>query len=152
VAPDTITLAASQAAGFSAQLDGASTQAVTWTLDPPLGSLSATTTYTAPNSISSPATVTFTATSTQNPNNSDSATIYLQSGVTFSISPSSAILTAGGSGTTFSANGYPYGTQWIDWTVTPEIGALQPMGAHPKYPPSFVRGYYRQTRGESESG
>jgi hypothetical protein len=139
VAPDTITLAASQAAGFSAQINGASTQAVTWTLDPPLGSLSATqgatTTYTAPSSISSPTTVTITATSTQNPNNSDSAIIYLQSGVTFSISPSSAILTAGGSGTTFSASGYPYGTQWIDWTVTPEIGALQPMGALAGYTP-----------------
>jgi hypothetical protein len=151
VAPDTITLAASQAAGFSAQINGGASPAVTWTLDPPLGSLTATqgatTTYTAPSSISSPTTVTITATSTQNPNNSDSAIIYLQSGVTFSISPSSAILTAGGSGTTFAANGYPYGTQWIDWTVTPEIGALQPMGAHPKYPPSFVRGYYRQRAG-----
>ncbi len=63
VSPSTATLTASQARQFTATVVNASSAAVTWSLNPSVGSISSTGLYTAPSLISSAQTVTVTVTS-----------------------------------------------------------------------------------------
>ncbi len=74
--PSTATLSSGQTAQFSATVTGSSNTAVTWSLNPPVGSLNAGL-YTAPASITSTQTVTVTATSAADSTKSASAVVTL---------------------------------------------------------------------------
>lgn len=93
ITPSTATLSNGQTAQFSATVTGSSNTAVTWSLNPPVGSLNAGV-YTAPASIGSAQTVTVTATSVADTSKSASAIVTLtpsSSGSTgMSIWPASA--------------------------------------------------------------
>lgn len=93
VTPAGINLAQSGTQQFSAMLNGTPTTAVTWTRSPAAGTLSPTGLYTAPASLSGSQTITITATSTEFPARSATATIVLANHFTLSLGASS---TAGG--------------------------------------------------------
>lgn len=75
-----------QTAQFSATVSGTSNTAVTWTLAPPVGTLSATGMYTAPASITATQTVTVTATSVADSTKSSSAVVTLLPSGQYSLS------------------------------------------------------------------
>ena len=78
VTPGSLTLTPSDAATFTATVTGAQNTDVIWSLSLALGSISAGGVYTAPASISAPATVTVTASSQQDPGKTATATIAIQ--------------------------------------------------------------------------
>jgi hypothetical protein len=67
VSPASVTLTASQTQQFTAEVSGTSNQAVTWSLNPAVGSITASGLYTAPAQISATRTVQVWATSQQDP-------------------------------------------------------------------------------------
>src|ERR1017187_101617 len=77
VAPASVTLTQSQSQTFSATMTDTGYTAVTWSLSPPVGSISPWGLYTAPASIWGSQTVTVIATSVANPTESASATVTL---------------------------------------------------------------------------
>lgn len=90
VTPSSVTLGASQTQAFTATVAGSGgsgvaaggpTTAVTWSLSPAVGTISAQGVYTAPATISTPQTVVVTATSTADPTKMASSTVLLSAGV-----------------------------------------------------------------------
>ena len=77
VSPGTASLGASATQQFTAAVTGASNTAVTWSLNPAVGAISASGVYTAPASISAGSTVQVKATSVADPTKSASATVTL---------------------------------------------------------------------------
>src|SRR4029077_15124026 len=75
--PSETTAIASEKVQFTARVTGSSNETVRWSIAPELGSISADGAYSAPASITSPNTVTVTATSQANPGLSASATVIL---------------------------------------------------------------------------
>jgi hypothetical protein len=106
--PGTVTLTPSQTQAFTAAVANTSNTAVTWSLNPAVGSISAGGLYTAPASITSAQTVTVTATSVADPTKSASSgvTIVPLVGATFYLAPASL----GGSD---SNNGLSPGVPWL---------------------------------------
>ncbi len=84
ITPQTATLSAAQTQQFTATVSNAANTAVTWTLTPAVGTISASGLYTAPDCIYSQRTVTVTATSVADATKSTSATITLITSNTFS--------------------------------------------------------------------
>ncbi len=80
MSPASATLSASQSQQFTATVTGSSNTAVTWSLSPAVGTISASGLYTAPGVIASAQTVTVTATSVADATKSASATVNLQPG------------------------------------------------------------------------
>src|ERR1035437_9802898 len=71
--PTTVSLTGSQAQQFTATVNGSSNTAVTWSVNPSVGTVSSTGLYTAPASIASAQNVPLTATSAADPTKSASA-------------------------------------------------------------------------------
>ena len=92
VTPGSVTLTPSQTQTFTAAVAGTSNAAVTWSLTPAVGNISATGVYTAPATVPSPGTLTVTATSVSDPTQSASATITIIPfvGALYYLSPASA--------------------------------------------------------------
>jgi hypothetical protein len=76
--PSTVTLPASQTQQFTATVTGSSNTAVTWSLSPAVGQISATGLYTAPASVASAQSVTVIATSAADSSKTGKATVSLQ--------------------------------------------------------------------------
>ncbi len=81
VNPPQMTLYAAQAQQFVANVAGSANPAVSWSLNPPIGSISSSGLYTAPSSLASAQTVTLTAISASNPSQSASATVSVPAGL-----------------------------------------------------------------------
>jgi hypothetical protein len=77
VSPPSATLTAGQTQQFTATVTGTTNTAVTWSISPSVGSISATGLYTAPASITSSQAVTVTATGVADATKSGSATVNL---------------------------------------------------------------------------
>ncbi len=88
VGPASVSLAAGKSATFAASVTGTGNSAVTWSLNPAVGSVT-NGVYTAPATIGSSQTVTITATSAANPAKAASATISLTPAVT--VAPPSSV-------------------------------------------------------------
>lgn len=82
VTPGSVSLSPSQTQMFSATVTGTTSTAVTWSLSPAVGSISATGLYTAPATVASSQTVTVTATSVADPSKAASASVALAPPVT----------------------------------------------------------------------
>ncbi len=80
VTPSIASLAATEAQQFTATVSGTANTAVTWTITPAIGSISAAGLYTAPSNINAAQTVTVQAASVADPTNSATATISLLPG------------------------------------------------------------------------
>ena len=90
VAPTSINLATLQTQTFTANFSDGSNPAVTWTISPATGSISAAGIYTAPATVPSPSTVTVTATSNSNASETASAVVTIEAatGATYYLSSS----------------------------------------------------------------
>jgi len=128
VAPGTATLSAAQAQQFSVSVSGASNTAVTWTLNPAVGTLS-NGLYTAPAFVTSSQTVTVTATSTADATKSAAAQITLQPTIAVSISPASASLSASQT-QQFTPTVTGTGTTTVTWSLNPSLGTISTAGLY----------------------
>ena len=77
VSPTAATLRAGQTQQFTATVSNSSNTAVTWSINPPLGSITSTGLYTAPASVTTASTVTITATSQADSSRFANATVAL---------------------------------------------------------------------------
>ena len=120
ISPTVATLYTSGTQQFTATVTSSSNTAVTWSINPAVGSVSAAGLYTAPSSIASQQTVTVTATSNADPSKTASATVTVKLPVSVSLSPSSVayncmqnpqltatVANTGNTAVTWSASGYP---------------------------------------------
>ena len=123
IAPNLVNLGAGQSQQFSVNVVASSTASINWTLSPNVGSL-LNGTYTAPNAISAPQTVTITATSTVDPTKSASAIVNLVPVVGVSVNPPSVSLGVGQQqGFVASVTGLT--NTAVNWTVSPSgVGTL----------------------------
>ena len=131
VSPASQSVTAGQAVQFTAKVTGSTNTGVTWTLSPNVGSI-VNGLYTAPGNLASQQTVTVTATSSAEPSASATASLSLKpvanpvsgpQGVSISVSPGTAALTAGQSAT-FSALVTGTSNTAVSWTLNPQVGTL----------------------------
>ena len=129
VAPASVTLTQSQSQTFSATMTDTGYTAVTWSLSPPVGSISPWGLYTAPASIWGSQTVTVIATSVANPTESASATVTLNPVAPLTVAPASVILTQSQT-QTFSATATNTGYTAVTWSISPPVGSISAWGLY----------------------
>ena len=132
VVPSFAVLQSNDSITFRAQLNGANSAAVVWSIAPPVGSISGGV-YTAPNAIQNPQTVVVTATSMANSTQTGNATISLlpkgsqgsgaAAPVTVTVNPSSVSLTAGQTAR-FSAVVSGTRNTGVTWSLSPSVGTM----------------------------
>ncbi len=135
VSPVSVGLASGESQQFSATVTGSSDTAVTWTVTPNVGAISASGLYTAPSPITRQQVVTVTARSTADSTKTATATVTLNPTVAITVSPPGATLTAGESqeftaavtGTTNTA---------VIWTINPAVGSISIAGVYTA--PGFI--------------
>jgi hypothetical protein len=130
IAPTTASLSANQTQQFTATVTGTTNTAVTWTMNPQVGTLSTSGLYTAPASITATQTVTVTATSAADTTKAANSTVTLNPPVVaVQVTPATAALTinqqqqftATVTGTTNTA---------VTWTMNPQAGTLSTSGLY----------------------
>ena len=121
LSPGNASLNGGQSTTFTPTVSGTSNTAVTWSLNPQVGTV-ANGVYQAPGIIPSLQTVTITATSAADSTKSASATVALQPiGVT--VGPTSASLVSGQSAT-FTASVTGTGNTGVTWSLNPAVGTV----------------------------
>jgi hypothetical protein len=121
VGPTAVSLGVGGSANFAASVTGTGNSAVTWSLNPSVGSI-VNGAYTAPASIGSPQTVTLTVASVEDPTRTATATITLTS-VSLSLSPGSALLD-GGQSATFTPLVSGSSNATVTWSLNPAVGTI----------------------------
>jgi hypothetical protein len=129
ITPAAVSLQATSTQQFTATVTGATNTAVTWSLSPSVGTISAAGLYTAPASLTAPQTVTITATSAADTSKSASATITLQPVVAVSVTPGNMSIpvsqtqqfTAAVTGATNTA---------VTWSLSPSVGTVSTTGLY----------------------
>lgn len=132
LSPSTSSLAANQSTQFTATVTGSSNTSVTWTLNPAVGSISASGLYTAPSSISSSQTITVRATSAADTSKVATASVTLNPSapvVNISLSPSTVSLLQGQS-QQFSASVTGSSNTSVNWSLSPQVGTLSASGLY----------------------
>jgi hypothetical protein len=130
VTPAQAALTASQSRIFVAQITGLSNNAVTWQLSPPVGSVGANGTYTAPVSLDSQQTVTLIATSVADSTQTASATITLLSTASVTVLPAWAVLYPE-EPQQFTATTSNAGTAGVTWSISPSgAGTIDGTGLY----------------------
>jgi len=129
LAPASVTLTQSQAQTFSATVTNTGNTAVTWSLSPLIGSITAAGLYTAPASISSFQTVTVTATSVADSTKSATATVALNPPVHVTVAPASVTLTQSQT-QSFSATVTNTGNTAVTWSLSPAAGSISAAGVY----------------------
>jgi hypothetical protein len=130
-----VTLTSGQTQQFTATLPSTDTKGVTWSMSPPVGTISTSGLYTAPATVTSAASVVMTATSNADSSNTSSAIVTLvANGV--QISPVFALMTPNTQPQQFSAAVAGSGSQAVTWAMSPQVGTLSPGGLYT--PPSSV--------------
>jgi hypothetical protein len=130
--PSTIQLRAGQTQQFTASVTDTGNSAVTWSLSPAAGSISASGLYTAPSTISTQQTVAVTATSVADPTKKATAAITLlppAQSVTISVSPTQVSLFAGQSAQ-FAATVSGTTNTAVTWTRSPAVGTVSSGGLY----------------------
>ena len=127
VGPASASLGAGASASFTAAVTGTSNTAVTWSISPAVGSVAGGV-YTAPNTVSSPQTVTIIATSMADSTKTASAAVSLiPVGVT--VGPASASLGIGASAT-FTAAVTGTSNTAVTWSLSPALGTIVSRSLH----------------------
>lgn len=132
IAPGTVTLQGGQTANFTAVVTGTANTAVTYTLSPPVGSISPTGVYTAPASISTQTTVLVTATSVADTARFATASITLQptaASISVTLSPQTASVFAGQT-VSFTATVTGASNTAVNYTLQPAIGSINAAGLY----------------------
>jgi len=127
--PSSVSLTQSLSQGFAAAVSGATNAAVTWSLTPAVGNISAAGLYTAPASISSAQTVTVTATSVADPAVTATSTIALVPPVSVAVSPGTVSLTTSQT-QTFSATVANTANTAVTWSLSPAVGVISATGVY----------------------
>ncbi|MBL8231014.1 MAG: SBBP repeat-containing protein [Bryobacterales bacterium] len=128
--PGTSSLQSAQQVTFSAIVTGTSNTAVTFAIQPAIGTITAAGLYTAPLSIAAQTTIVVTATSVADPSRFATATVILQPvGIGVTLSPSSVTLQAGQSAT-FTALVSGTGNTAITYSLEPQTGVITPGGVY----------------------
>jgi hypothetical protein len=124
-------MTAAQTQQFTAAVTGTTNTGVTWSMNPNIGTLSATGPYSAPAAISSSQTVTITAISVADPSKSATATVNLlpSAAVSVSLNPTFVML-ASGQRQQFAATVSGTSNTAVAWTVTPSIGTITDTGLY----------------------
>lgn len=130
VSPTTVTLGPGETKQFTAAVTGTGTYstAVTWSVSPSVGTISATGLYTAPTTAS--ASVTVTATSTSDTTKSGSATVNFSAAVTGVVVSPATVSIAPGEAKQFTAtvNGTGAYTNGVTWAVNNVAGGNATVG------------------------
>jgi len=134
VKADKASVSASETATFHATVENASTTAVTWSLNPMDGSVTADGVYTAPASIPAQRLVQVTATSLQDSTKSGNVSITLLPEVisldppTVNMGPSDSV--------TFTATLRPDAGPGVNWSLNPIVGTIDSHGVYNA--PAFI--------------
>ncbi len=121
VLPGSVSLTGGQSATFTPTVSGSSDTAVTWSINPAVGTINGGV-YQAPSVIGSQQTVTVTATSAADSTKSSSATVTLVP-VGITLGSTFASLGAGNSAT-FTATVTGSSNQAVTWSMNPLVGSL----------------------------
>jgi hypothetical protein len=119
--PDSASLVGGQSANFTATVGGTTNKAVTWSLNPQVGTITDGV-YRAPAIVASQQTVTITAASVENSQTTAIATVNLTP-VAVRLTPAMVSLGAGAS-STFTAAVTGSGNTGVNWSISPAIGTL----------------------------
>jgi hypothetical protein len=136
VIPANVNLPLGRSQQFTATVSNASNTGVTWSMNPQVGTLSATGLYTTPSGVSLQSAVAITATSIADPTKTSTATVTLAPPVSLQITPASVTLKAGQT-QQFTAVGNT-GTGALNWVVVPAVGTISKSGVYTA--PSTVAG------------
>ena len=129
VTPSTATLGAGQTQQFTASVTGLANTAVTWSLNPNVGTISPTGLYTAPANITGQQIVTLTATSAADSTRAANASITLTPSVSITISPTTASL-GGGDTQQFFALVVNTPNPAVTWSINPQAGTISSTGLY----------------------
>jgi len=132
--PASVSLTAGKTQQFVAQVTGSTNTAVTWSLSPAIGTISSTGTYLAPASVSSPVSVTVTATSVADPTRKATAVISINSSnasnAFISLSPT-FVTVRSRQNYQFTATPYGFANRTLLWTVvTADGGTITQSGLY----------------------
>jgi hypothetical protein len=116
VTPLRVSVRPDQKVQCAAAVTGVANTAVTWSISPQIGSISSTGIYT-PAPVSSPATITFTATSVANTAISASGSIIINPGILVTVTPATLQLSAGASAQ-FTASVSGSSNQSVAWSAS----------------------------------
>jgi hypothetical protein len=128
VTPSTHTMGSSQQQTFSANVTGTLNQAVTWSLNPAVGSINSGGVYTAPASVTVQQSVVVRATSVADTTKWNTATVTLLP-VSIGINPTTASLSAGEQ-RQFTATVSYAAKATVNWTRSPAVGTLGSSGIY----------------------
>ncbi len=130
ILPIQVSLTASQRRTFVARVTNSTNPAVTWSLNPGLGSVDANGVYTAPVAVASQETDTLTATSVADNTQTASAVITLLPTASVTILPAWAVLYAS-EPQQFTATTSNAGTAGVTWSVSPSgAGTIDGTGLY----------------------
>ncbi len=127
--PTAVTLYPSQTQTFTTTVTNASNTAVTWSLSPAVGSISAAGLYTAPASIANAQTVIVTATSVADSTISASASISLSPPISVALTPTTGILEASQT-QAFTATVSNTSNTAVTWSLSPAVGSISTAGLY----------------------
>lgn len=130
--PSSVSLLPSQNRTFTATVSGTSNTAVTWSINPALGSLvsgATTAVYVAPSTAQTTHSVTITATSMASPSKAATAVITLLQAITVSLSPSTVSLAPSGT-QQFAATVSGASNTAVTWSINPSVGTISSAGLY----------------------
>jgi len=129
VSPTGTTLYGGQSLQFNVTITGTSNNAVTWSLNPAVGSISSTGLYIAPATISSTQAVSVTATSIADPTRSATAIVTLNPPIAVFVTPLSVSL---GHDQTqqFTATVLNTPNPSVQWSISPSVGSISAAGLY----------------------
>lgn len=129
VSPAGTILYGGQSAQFTVTITGTSNNAVTWSVDPAVGSISNSGLYIAPATISATQTVTVTATSVADPTRSATAIVTLNPPIQVIVNPSSVSMIHDQT-QQFTATVQNTPNPNVQWSIAPSVGSITAAGLY----------------------
>ena len=129
VSPTGTNLYGGQSRQFNVTITGTSNNAVTWSVDPAVGSISSSGLYIAPATISSTQAISVTATSVADPSRSATAVVTLNPPIAVQVSPSAVSLTHDQT-QQFAASVQNTPNPGVQWSIVPSVGSITATGLY----------------------
>ena len=137
VAPASVSLTSlASSQQFSATVAGSSNTAVTWSVSPQVGSISAAGVYTLPATVTTQQTVTIAATSAADSTTQAAAAVTLFPPLAVSVAPAAVGLTPSSPPQQFSATVTGASNIAVSWSISPQVGTISASGLYT--PPAIV--------------
>ncbi len=129
VSPAGTILYGGQSRQFTVTITGTSNNAVNWSVDPAVGSISSSGLYIAPATITSTQAVSVTATSVADPTRSATAIVTLDPPIAVLVSPSAVALTHDQT-QQFTATVQNTPNPGVTWSIVPSVGSITTAGLY----------------------